>query len=163
MSVNKLLNAIKKQREDGKKEVKFEGNFREYLELVSKDPSLVKSSHRRLYDAIVDKGVEKMPDSNPRKSRVFDNDSVKVYNYFEDHFFGVEKVIELDSMSLTSSNLVALPVPPPTVRPAIMQGKSIRGEDDLTYRLLQIMRANSKLEASIEKQRPECKFNFEWC
>ena len=94
MSVNKLLNAIKKQREDGKKEVKFKGSFSEYLDLVSKDPSLVKSSHRRLYDAIVEKGVERMPDSNPRKSRVFDNDSVKVYDYFEKHFFGVERVIE---------------------------------------------------------------------
>ena len=51
--------------------------------------------------------------------------------------------------------LPCLPVPPPTVRPAIMQGKSIRGEDDLTYRLLQIMRANSKLEKSIDDQRPE--------
>ncbi len=94
MSVNKLLDAIKEQREAGKKEVKFTGNFSDYLGLVKKDPGIVKSSHRRLYDAIIDQGVEKMPDSNPRKSRIFDNDNVKVYKYFEDHFFGVERVIE---------------------------------------------------------------------
>ena len=94
MSINKLLNAIKKQRESGKKEEKFEGTFQDYLNLIAKDKSIVKSSHRRLYDAIIDQGFEKMPDSNPRKSRVFDNDSVKVYKYFEDHFFGMERVLE---------------------------------------------------------------------
>lgn len=94
MSVSKLIDAIKEQREAGSKDVKFEGTFRDYLELVSKDSSIVKSAHRRLYDAVIEHGVEKMPDSDPRKSRVFDNDTVKVYKYFEDHFFGVERVIE---------------------------------------------------------------------
>lgn len=94
MSVDKLIDAIKEQREAGSKEVKFNGTFRDYLELVSEDSSIVKSAHRRLYDAVTEHGIEKMPDSNPRKSRVFDNDTVKVYKYFEDHFFGVERVIE---------------------------------------------------------------------
>jgi serine protein kinase len=94
MSVNKLLDAIKEQREAGKAEKKFKGTFKDYLELVEKNPSIVKSSHSRLYGAITEHGVEKMPDTNPRKSRVFDNDAVKVYSYFEDHFFGMERVIE---------------------------------------------------------------------
>jgi serine protein kinase len=94
MSVNKLLDAIKEQREAGKAEKKFKGTFKDYLELVEKDPSIVKSSHSRLYEVITEHGVEKMPDTNPRKSRVFDNDAVKVYSYFEDHFFGMERVIE---------------------------------------------------------------------
>jgi serine protein kinase len=94
MSVNKLLGAIKKQREAGKKDAKFGGDFSDYLEEVSRDSSIVKSSHRRLYDVIIDMGVEKMPDSDPRKSRVFDNDSVKIYKYFDGHFFGMERVIE---------------------------------------------------------------------
>tara|TARA_R110000824_G_scaffold60853_3_gene162322 strand:+ start:2475 stop:4406 length:1932 start_codon:yes stop_codon:yes gene_type:complete len=94
MSVNKLIDAIKEQREEGSKKKKFKGTFRDYLELVSKDPSLVKSSHKRLCDAISKIGIEKMPDSNPRKSRIFENDSIKIYKYFEDHFFGMERVIE---------------------------------------------------------------------
>ena len=94
MSVDKLIDAIKEQRKAGSKNKKFEGTFRDYLDLVSKDQNIVKSAHRRLYDAVIDHGVEKMPDSNPRKSRVFDNDTVKVYDYFKDHFFGVERVIE---------------------------------------------------------------------
>lgn len=43
--------------------------------------------------------------------------------------------------------LEALPVPPPTVRPAIMLGQElVRSEDDLTYRLLQIIRHNNRLK-----------------
>ena len=94
MSVDKLIAAIKEQRKEGSKEKKFDGTFRDYLELVAQDSSVVKSAHRRLYDTVIEHGVEKMPDSNPRKSRVFDNDTVKVYEYFKDHFFGVERVIE---------------------------------------------------------------------
>ena len=94
MTVKKLLDAIKAQREVGSKEEKFKGNFKDYLGLVSKDPTIAKSSQKRLYDAITKHGVEKMPDSDPRKVKVFDNDAVKVYKYFEPHFFGMERVIE---------------------------------------------------------------------
>ena len=94
MTVKKLLDAIKAQREAGSKEEKFKGNFKDYLGLVSKDPTIAKSSQKRLYDAITEHGVEKMPDSDPRKVKVFDNDAVKVYKYFEPHFFGMERVIE---------------------------------------------------------------------
>lgn len=94
MTVNKLLDAIREQRQKGKSEKKFKGNFKQYLELVEKNPSIVKTAHRRLYEAITLHGVEKMSDSNSRKSAIFDNDAVKIYSYFEDHFFGMEKIIE---------------------------------------------------------------------
>jgi serine protein kinase len=93
MSVKKsLLQAIKEQRESKKKE-KFEGTFLEYLDLVEEDPSLVKTSHERLYEAIAKHGLEPMPDSDPRKKKIFDNENIKVYNYFKDEFFGMEKTI----------------------------------------------------------------------
>jgi DNA-directed RNA polymerase II subunit RPB1 len=50
--------------------------------------------------------------------------------------------------------LSVIPVPPPTVRPPIMSGNRIRGEDDLTYRLLQILRVNKKFKGYIESKRP---------
>jgi len=103
MSVNKLLKAIQSQREEGSKKEKFKGTFSDYLELVSKDSSIVKTAHRRLYEAVIDHGVEKMPDSNPRKSRIFNNDSVKIYKYFENHFFGMEPVLEKVMSFLHSS------------------------------------------------------------
>jgi len=94
MSINSLLKVIKDQRKENSKKTKFSGTFSDYLSLVEKDPGLVTSAHRRLYEALVEDGVERMPDSNPRKSRIFDNDSINVYKYFEKHFFGMERVLE---------------------------------------------------------------------
>lgn len=65
-----------------------------------------------------------------------------------------EKVAELKMSHPRGMLLKILPVPPPNVRPPIMAGDTIRGEDDLTYRLLQILRANDKLKKMIENGRP---------
>jgi serine protein kinase len=93
MSIKKeFLEVIKTQRATTKKE-KFDGTFLDYLEMVQKDPSIVKSGHERLYGSLAKYGFESMPDSDPRKSRIFDNDNIKVYDYFKDHFFGMEKVV----------------------------------------------------------------------
>ena len=51
--------------------------------------------------------------------------------------------------------LRCIPVPPPLVRPPIMNGKSVRGEDDITYRLIQIMRQNTKLTKILKQNRPQ--------
>jgi DNA-directed RNA polymerase II subunit RPB1 len=49
-----------------------------------------------------------------------------------------------------------IPCPPPTVRPPLMMGNSlVRGEDDLTYRLLQILKFNHDLKQIKETQRPK--------
>lgn len=50
--------------------------------------------------------------------------------------------------------LTVLPVPPATVRPPIMMGSSLRGEDDLTYRLIQIVRFNDTYQKMIDECRP---------
>ncbi len=94
MSVrDELLKEISKQREENSKKLKFDGNFLDYVESVKKNPDIVKTAHKRLYDSIAEHGFEKMPDSDPRKKKIFDNDNVKVYDYFKDHFFGMEKVL----------------------------------------------------------------------
>ena len=94
MSVrDELLKEIEKQRKQGSSKKKFNGTFLDYVELVKSDPSIVKSSHKRLYQAIINHGVEKMPDSDFRKKKIFDNDSIKVYDYFKKEFFGMERVI----------------------------------------------------------------------
>jgi len=41
--------------------------------------------------------------------------------------------------------ITILPVPPPTVRPTIMMDSASRGEDDLTHKLADIMKANANL------------------
>jgi DNA-directed RNA polymerase II subunit RPB1 len=42
--------------------------------------------------------------------------------------------------------LTVLPVPPPPVRPSIMADTSLRSEDDLTYKLADILKANANLK-----------------
>ena len=91
-SENEFLNLIRKQRQKKKKK-KFVGNFIEYVELVQKDPDIIKLAHKRLYDIIVGHGVSTMDSSNPRKLKIFDNENIKIYGYFKNEFFGMEQVI----------------------------------------------------------------------
>ena len=39
-----------------------------------------------------------------------------------------------------------LPVPPPSVRPSVRQDNNQRSEDDLTYALINIIKANNQLK-----------------
>ncbi len=88
----KLLDLIKSQR-DIKKEKKFEGTVLEYMEHVKENPDVVKTSHKRLCDAIESHGVSVMPDSDTRKSRIFEGENIKIYDYFQGEFFGAERTI----------------------------------------------------------------------
>jgi serine protein kinase len=90
---DELLKDIQANRAKGKKKKKFSGNFLDYVEHIQKNPDVIKSAHQRLYGALVKHGVEKMSDTDPRKQKVFDNDNIKIYDYFKEEFFGMERVI----------------------------------------------------------------------
>ena len=75
---SELLSLIKKQRASKKRE-KFEGTFAEYLDLVVKDPSIVRTAHQRLTDAIESHGFEVMANDDPRKSSIFEGENLKEY------------------------------------------------------------------------------------
>ena len=103
MSIKKqLLQRIKSAREESKKEQKFSGNLMDYIEMVEKNPDIIKSSHARLHDAIVEHGSYAMPDSDSRKFKIFDGETIKIHKYFDGEFFGMETVIE-KIMSFLSS------------------------------------------------------------
>ena len=89
---NNFLDLIKTHR-SSKKDEKFEGNFLEYLDLISENPDIIKSAHKRLHDAIVEYGVDRISSDDPRKRKIFDSDSIKIYEYFKNEFFGMERVI----------------------------------------------------------------------
>ena len=93
MNKKDFLKLISQQR-DKKTEEKFNGTLIDYVELVQANPSIAKLAHKRLYDAIVDVGFEEMSSEDPRKRKIFNGDSVKVYDYFKDEFFGMENVIQ---------------------------------------------------------------------
>jgi DNA-directed RNA polymerase II subunit RPB1 len=44
-----------------------------------------------------------------------------------------------------------LPIPPPQVRPSVVQDNNQRSEDDLTHKLVDIIKANKKLQEQINK------------
>ena len=76
---DKLLKQIQTARELSGTKKKFSGTLMDYIELVEKDPSIVKSSHKRLYESIIEHGVENMPDSDSRKFKIFDGENLKSY------------------------------------------------------------------------------------
>ena len=102
-SKQKFLDLIKDQRKNKSVE-KFEGTFLEYLELIEKNPKLIKSSHKRLYDVIVGHGVEEM-DDEVRKRKIFGDEPPDIYSYFESEFFGMERVIAKVMRFLRSASL----------------------------------------------------------
>jgi serine protein kinase len=104
MSSKKFLDIIHKQRSVSKKK-KFSGTFLEYLDLVNDNPDIAKLSHQRLYDSVVEHGVEELDDSDFRKWKLFDGDSLKIYNYFKDEFFGLERIIAKIMRYLKSASL----------------------------------------------------------
>ena len=101
---NDFLSIIQKQRKTTKKE-KFRGTFLDYLEIVKTNPDTVCLSHKRLCDVLEGFGVSEMDDSNPRKHKLFDGDAIKVYDYFNDEFFGLERVIGKVMRFLKSASL----------------------------------------------------------
>jgi serine protein kinase len=84
---------IQQDREQNRQQ-HWQGTFIEYLELVKADPSLANLSHRRLYDMIIEPGVTEInPENDPKTQRLFGDEPVKVYGFFKDEFFGMERTL----------------------------------------------------------------------
>ncbi|MAH42956.1 serine protein kinase [archaeon] len=92
MAKHDFLKIIEKQRNTNKNE-KFEGTFLNYLDVISKKPDVVQLAHKRLYNVISSHGIEMMSSSDPRHHKLFDGDNIKIYEYFQKEFFGMERVI----------------------------------------------------------------------
>ena len=72
----------------------WRGTFLDYLERVREDPSLPKLAHSRLYDVIIKLGTSDILEADdPRVKRLYKDESVKVYSFFRDEFFGIERTV----------------------------------------------------------------------
>ena len=89
-TTNKFLNNIKKHQEEIKTE-KFEGFLADYLKLIEKDKDITVLAHKRLYKQITSSGITTLDESDPRCTKLFDGDPIKVYDYFSSQFFGMER------------------------------------------------------------------------
>jgi serine protein kinase len=73
----------------------WEGTLLEYLEKVRENPRIAMLAHERLYDVIMEAGTTPIDQiDNPKLKRLFKRNSVKIYNFFADEFFGMERTIE---------------------------------------------------------------------
>src|SRR5512139_715600 len=72
----------------------WSGTFLDYLECIKESPDLAKLSHARLHEVILRPGVRDIGESDDaRVKRLFKDEPVKVYEFFADEFFGIEKVV----------------------------------------------------------------------
>lgn len=86
----KLIESDRAHREH----LEWQGTFLEYLEKVKADPSIPKLAHARLYDAITSQGIQDISDrDDSRTRRLFGDESVKVYPFFSEEFFGIERTL----------------------------------------------------------------------
>ncbi len=103
-TTNKFLKRISEHR-DSAKEEKFSGTLEAYLELLEEDPSIAALSHKRLYDQILSNGMTTLDETDPRCSKIFDGEDVKIYDYFSSQFFGMERPLEKVMRFLRSAAL----------------------------------------------------------
>ncbi len=72
----------------------WNGTFLDYLEKVKADPTVTKLSHARLCDLIISTGVKDIQKSDDvRTKRLYKDEPIKVYDFFADEFFGIERTI----------------------------------------------------------------------
>jgi len=92
-TTSKFLKSVKAHRESKKTE-KFKGVLADYLALLEKNPDTSVLAHKRLYRQIISNGMTTLDDSNARCNKLFNAEPVKIYNYFEGQFFGMERPLE---------------------------------------------------------------------
>src|SRR5581483_1363009 len=74
--------------------LEWRGTFLEYLDRVKADPSITKLAHARIYEAIMQAGIKDISESDdPKLKRLFGDEPLKIYPFFNSEFFGIERTI----------------------------------------------------------------------
>jgi len=92
-TAKKFLKSVKDHRE-AKKPEKFSGILEDYLNLLEETPSLYALAHKRLYETITARGMIPMSENSERYNKLFNGETVKIYNYFKEEFFGMERSLQ---------------------------------------------------------------------
>ncbi|PJE64732.1 MAG: serine protein kinase [Candidatus Ryanbacteria bacterium CG10_big_fil_rev_8_21_14_0_10_43_42] len=72
--------------------VEWQGTLIDYLEEVRKNPGITRLAHSRLYNMMIAQGMSEITESDdPRVGRLYKDEPLKVYNFFKDEFFGIER------------------------------------------------------------------------
>ena len=94
----------------------------------------------------------------PRKHRITPEQCYEIFRRITDEdclFLGFNPVFSRPEWMICT----VLPVPPPSVRPSVQRDNNQRSEDDLTYVLLSIIKANNQLRKKIDQQEEQRKID----
>ncbi len=84
---------IREDRENRTKQ-SWKGTALDYLELVKQDPNIACLSHKRMFDVIMRSAVTELnTDENPKLKRLYKDSKFKIYNFFADEFYGMERTL----------------------------------------------------------------------
>ncbi len=75
-----MLNKLKHYREE-EESLRWEGTFREYLEIIKQQPEVAQTAHSRVYNMIKSAGIT-------------ERDGQKCYEFFGEEIFGLEEAME---------------------------------------------------------------------
>ncbi len=91
--LNNFERVIKEDRA-ARESKQWRGNLLEYLEVVKTDPIMTKLAHARIYDLIIASGQHALHDTDdPRTKRLYKDEPLKVFDFFAEEFFGIERTI----------------------------------------------------------------------
>ena len=79
---------------EGRKKTSWSGTLIEYLELVRDNPEIACLAHKRLYNMFVTKGIREINlEEDPKLRRLHRGEKLRIYDFFADDFYGMEKTI----------------------------------------------------------------------
>jgi serine protein kinase len=91
--LNNFERVIKEDRA-ARESKQWRGTLLEYLEVVKADPIMTKLAHARIYDLIISAGLHPLSDTDdPRTKRLYKDEPLKVFDFFAEEFFGIERTI----------------------------------------------------------------------
>jgi len=91
--LNNFERVIKEDRA-ARESKQWRGTLLAYLDVVKADPTITKLAHARIYDLIISAGLHSLHDTDdPRTKRLYKDEPLKVFNFFAEEFFGIERTI----------------------------------------------------------------------
>jgi len=94
MAEGNAFERVIKEDRAARESKQWRGTLLEYLDQVKADPTLTKLAHARLYDLIIAAKVRDIQSTDDvRTKRLYKDEPIKVYNFFADEFFGIERTI----------------------------------------------------------------------
>ncbi|MBP8820203.1 MAG: PrkA family serine protein kinase [Syntrophomonadaceae bacterium] len=88
------FNALIRNDRESRREKTFAATFLEYLHIVQENPDVPALSHERMHNIIMQSGLEIIKTEDyPRLRRIYGNDTIRKYKFFEDEFYGIDHII----------------------------------------------------------------------